>query len=104
MELEGVTDFREIKTEESFTCKLTYNNMPWMQMVNYLGYDKKWLLIQDLYFKLWQNLTMTPEERNVRQAFSDAWLRNVVEGRADSRGEFVPSNKQIIEELNREPI
>jgi hypothetical protein len=101
MELEGVTNFREIKTEEGFTCKLTYKNMPWAEWAKYSAYQEKYIVVQELYFRLWQNLTMTPEERKVRQAINDAWMRNIMEGRADSRGEFIPSNKQIIDELKQ---
>lgn len=102
MELEGVTDFQEIKTQEGFTCKLMYQGMQWRQFIKYnLPYTEKYESVWMLYAKFYQELTMTPMERKARKAFSDAWMKNVIEGRADSRGEFVPSTKQIIEELNK---
>lgn len=41
----------------------------------------------------------TGERQKVRQAVHDQWLANIVSGKGDKNGEFVPSDNQVLERL-----
>ncbi len=99
IEFPGVCNFKEIKEHNNFSCCFDYQNEPWRFKCNYEEGYEKWKTIHELYAIVYKELTTTPKERGIRKAYWKAWINNIINNKADSNGEFIPSNQDIVKQL-----
>lgn len=96
----------EVINEDSVTVSMIYNSIPFRQKMFFQGGGED-AALYDCYAHLIFNIKEHMEDpegkrEKVRKAYADQWMDNLIDGVSDSRGEFVPSTKQIIERLNHD--